>query len=48
MSKIDVTDTKILELLEEDARRSFTEIAHKLKVSESAIRKESQQCRKKE
>jgi Lrp/AsnC family transcriptional regulator for asnA, asnC and gidA len=39
MSQIDETDTKILELLEEDARRSFTEIAHRLKVSESAIRK---------
>lgn len=39
MSKIDETDTKILELLEEDARRPFTEIAHKLKVSESAVRK---------
>ncbi len=39
MSKIDETDTKILELLEEDARRPFTEIAHKLKVSESSVRK---------
>jgi Lrp/AsnC family transcriptional regulator for asnA, asnC and gidA len=39
MSKLDETDTKILELLEEDARRSYTEIARKLRVSESAIRK---------
>jgi Lrp/AsnC family transcriptional regulator, regulator for asnA, asnC and gidA len=39
MSKIDETDIKILELLEEDARRPFTEMAHKLKVSESAVRK---------
>jgi Lrp/AsnC family transcriptional regulator for asnA, asnC and gidA len=39
MSKLDETDTKILELLEEDARRSFTEIAQKLHVSESAVRK---------
>jgi Lrp/AsnC family transcriptional regulator for asnA, asnC and gidA len=39
MSSIDETDARILELLEEDARRSFTEIAEKLNVSESAIRK---------
>ncbi len=39
MSKLDETDTKILQLLEEDARRSYTEIAHKLHVSESSIRK---------
>ncbi len=39
MSRIDETDTKILELLEEDARRPFTEIARRLKVSESAVRK---------
>jgi Lrp/AsnC family transcriptional regulator for asnA, asnC and gidA len=39
MSNLDEIDTKILELLEEDARRSFTEMAEKLKVSESSIRK---------
>ncbi len=39
MSTLDETDVKILEMLEEDGRRSFTEIAEKLKVSESAIRK---------
>jgi Lrp/AsnC family transcriptional regulator for asnA, asnC and gidA len=39
MSVLDETDMKILELLEEDARRSFTEIAQRLNVSESAIRK---------
>jgi len=39
MSKLDETDTKILELLEEDARRSFTEIAQKLHISESTVRK---------
>ena len=39
MSNLDEIDTKILELLEEDARRSFTEVAEKLKVSESSIRK---------
>ena len=39
MSTVDETDVKILEMLEEDGRRPFTEIAEKLKVSESAIRK---------
>jgi Lrp/AsnC family transcriptional regulator for asnA, asnC and gidA len=39
MSTLDETDMKILQMLEEDGRRSFTEIAEKLKVSESAIRK---------
>jgi Lrp/AsnC family transcriptional regulator for asnA, asnC and gidA len=39
MSTLDETDVKILEMLEEDGRRSFTEIAEKLTVSESAIRK---------
>ena len=39
MSNLDETDTKILELLEEDARRSFTEIAQKLHISESTVRK---------
>lgn len=39
MFNLDEIDTRILELLEEDARRSFTEMAEKLKVSESSIRK---------
>jgi Lrp/AsnC family transcriptional regulator for asnA, asnC and gidA len=39
MFKLDQTDIRILELLEEDARRSYTEIAQRLHVSESAIRK---------
>lgn len=39
MSTLDEIDARILELLEEDSRRSFTEMAEKLKVSESAIRK---------
>jgi len=39
MSTLDEIDARILELLEEDSRRSFTEVAEKLKVSESAIRK---------
>jgi len=39
MFNLDEINTKILELLEEDARRSFTEMAEKLKVSESSIRK---------
>ncbi|OGD44479.1 transcriptional regulator [Candidatus Bathyarchaeota archaeon RBG_13_46_16b] len=39
MFSLDEIDTRILELLEEDARRSFTGMAEKLKVSESSIRK---------
>jgi len=39
MSALDETDVRILELLEEDARRSFTEIAGRLGISESAVRK---------
>jgi Lrp/AsnC family transcriptional regulator for asnA, asnC and gidA len=39
MFNLDEIDTRILELLEEDARRSFTEMAEKLKISESSIRK---------
>lgn len=39
MTTIDEVDRRILELLEEDARRSFTEMAKKLRISESAIRK---------
>lgn len=39
MSTLDEMNTRIIEILEEDGRRSFTEIADKLNVSESAIRK---------
>jgi len=35
----DEVDKKIVQLLEEDSRRSFNEISKKLKLSESAIRK---------
>lgn len=36
---IDALDMKILKLLEEDGRASFTEIAEKLKLNESTVRK---------
>lgn len=36
---MDEIDAGILELLEEDSRRSFTEMAKKLNVSESSVRK---------
>lgn len=36
---IDALDIKILKLLEEDGRASFTEIARKLKLNESTVRK---------
>jgi Lrp/AsnC family transcriptional regulator for asnA, asnC and gidA len=39
VSILDQTDVKIIEMLEEDGRKSFTEMAEKLEVSESAIRK---------
>jgi len=39
MLKTDEVDKKIVQLLEQDGRRSFNEIAKKLKLSESAIRK---------
>ncbi len=39
MFNLDEIDTRILKLLEENARRPFTEMAEKLKVSESSIRK---------
>jgi len=39
MSVLDEMDKKILKMLEEDGRRPFTEIAEKLKVSESTVRK---------
>jgi Lrp/AsnC family transcriptional regulator for asnA, asnC and gidA len=39
MFKLDETDKRILEMLQENARISYTEVARKLNVSESAIRK---------
>ena len=39
MSTLDEIDTRILEMLEEDSRRPFTEIAEKIRVSESTVRK---------
>lgn len=39
MMNPDEVDRKILQMLEQDSRRSFNEIAQKLKLSESAIRK---------
>ncbi len=39
MSALDEMDIKIIEMLEEDGRKSFTKIAEKFKVSESTIRK---------
>jgi len=39
MSTLDEMDTKIIEMLEEDGRKSFTQMAEKLGVTESAIRK---------
>lgn len=39
MLDVDALDMKILKLLEEDGRASFTEIARKLKLNESTVRK---------
>jgi Lrp/AsnC family transcriptional regulator, regulator for asnA, asnC and gidA len=39
LSTIDKVDERIIQFLEQDSRRSFSEIAKKLKLSESAIRK---------
>ena len=39
MSTLDVTDARIIEMLEENGRKSYTEMAEKLEVSESAVRK---------
>jgi Lrp/AsnC family transcriptional regulator for asnA, asnC and gidA len=48
MLEVDALDLKILKMLQEDGRRSFTEIAEKLKLSESTIRKRVQALQKKE
>lgn len=39
MAQVDALDMKILKILEEDGRASFTDIARKLKLNESTIRK---------
>jgi Lrp/AsnC family transcriptional regulator for asnA, asnC and gidA len=39
MPALDEMDAKIIEMLEEDGRRAFNEIARKLKVNEATIRK---------
>jgi len=47
MSEIDQIDLKVLKMLEEDGRLPFTEMAGKLKLSESTIRKRVQSLQKK-
>jgi Lrp/AsnC family transcriptional regulator for asnA, asnC and gidA len=39
MPQLDEKDTKIIEMLEEDGRRSFKDIARRLKVNEATVRK---------
>lgn len=39
MSTLDETDARIIEMLEEDGRKSYTKMAEELEVSESAVRK---------
>lgn len=39
MSTLDETDARIIEMLEENGRKSYTEMAEELEVSESAVRK---------
>ncbi len=39
MENIDETDEKILEILKEDSRTPFTEIANRLDISEATVRK---------
>ncbi|MEM2147353.1 MAG: Lrp/AsnC family transcriptional regulator [Candidatus Bathyarchaeia archaeon] len=46
IAEIDELDSKILRLLQEDGRLTFTEIAQKLKLSESTIRKRVQALQK--
>ncbi len=47
IAEIDEIDQKILKLLEEDARLPFLEIAKKLKLSESTVRKRVQALKEK-
>ena len=46
MVKIDETDLEILKILQKDGRTPFTDIAQKLKLSESAVRKRVQALQK--
>ncbi|MEM2338294.1 MAG: AsnC family transcriptional regulator, partial [Candidatus Bathyarchaeia archaeon] len=46
-AEIDEVDQKILKLLQEDARLPFLEIAQKLRLSESTIRKRVQALKEK-
>ncbi len=39
MSQLDEKDMEIIDMLEEDSRRSFKDMAKKLKVSETTVRK---------
>jgi Lrp/AsnC family transcriptional regulator for asnA, asnC and gidA len=48
MVEVDKLDLKILKMLQENGRLPFTEIAEKLKLSESTIRKRVQALQKKE
>lgn len=48
MVEVDSLDLKILELLQEDGRAPFTEMAGKLGLSESTIRKRVQALQKRE
>ncbi|TET64401.1 Lrp/AsnC family transcriptional regulator [Candidatus Bathyarchaeota archaeon] len=48
MVEVDALDLKILKMLQENGRRSFTEMAGKLRLSESTIRKRVQSLQKKE
>ncbi len=45
MSNIDEKDKKILEILKEDSRTPYTEIAEKLDVSEATVRKRIESLR---
>jgi len=47
MVEVDELDLKIIRMLQEDGRLSFTDIAGKLKLSESTIRKRVQALQKK-
>lgn len=46
--KLDLKDTTILEMLENNARTTYTDIAKKLKVTEAAIRKRVKKLEEKE
>ncbi len=48
MVEVDALDLKILKMLQENGRHSFTEMAGKLRLSESTIRKRVQSLQKKE